>query len=186
MVMVLVVLPPPPLQSEILIIACLLQNTHDSQDRKPLDHENFELLQRIIADSGKQDTETVTTENISNTPLDKQNVFSEEQALQRAIYESTHDAVTSPRATSATKPIAPEAAAAATTTIAAATTPPGGSNWLRMDSLVSTTGTLTCIDKCFIKMHFTALQGLNARPIAMSTSIAGRSFTTQMPRNGSC
>lgn len=101
----------------------------DVENLKELDPENLELLQeqaalqRAITESNTKSTVQTKSpqrnleKGFKSSPQDR--VISEEEALQRAIYESTHEA-------SSPKPVKNDAAA-----------PPKSEhhNWLRMSSL---------------------------------------------------
>ena len=95
-----------------------------------LDLDNFELLQeqaaleRVISESKPSQGISKPEKKAASTHRHK-DVLSEEQALQKAIYESTHEAASPPRP--------------ASVPVAAAAAPKSDEhrNWLRMDSLVS-------------------------------------------------
>ena len=104
------------------------------KDLKELDADNFEMLQEqaalqsAIAESNaaKSGKAASVAKPHAKKELSHKEVLSEEEALQKAIYESTHDAAVSRPA-----PAKPSPAAAA----AAAAPPKPAQNWLRMSSL---------------------------------------------------
>lgn len=102
-------------------------NTRNIQDLKHLDTDNFELLQEQVALQmvlleSKPESDNTKAEQKPAPFRFKSKDLSEDQALQRAIYESTHEASSPPRIV-------------AVPFVAAAPKDQGHSNWLRMNSL---------------------------------------------------